>query len=50
MLVTVKVFFLAPPALPSNHSISYTSGKQLAVLPPVDFADCVLPGLSTVAQ
>lgn len=37
MLVTVKVFFLAPPALPSGHSISYTSGKQLAVLAPVDF-------------
>lgn len=38
MLVTMAVVFLA--ALPSNHFISYKSGKQLAVL--------VLVGLQAV--
>lgn len=34
MLVTMEVLFLA--SLPSNHTISYTCGKQLAVLVAVD--------------
>jgi len=34
MLMTMEVVFLA--SLPSNRAISYTSGKQLAVLVPGD--------------
>lgn len=49
MLVTMKVFFLASFA--SDHTITYTCGKQLAVLVPVDLqAAFCLSGLSAVAN